>query len=632
LGRDFEQFRNELDRLRPQVDNPDVLRLIESLIAQLELQNQETAKKLDRFAASLRELDQRVLTVENSRVFRILQKVSHVVRAWKSRTVPEARKAESKARAYQLWLQREEHSTPSEQWFRDAAQKLQYRPTISILVHVSNPRREWLESTILSVIGQTYPEWELCVSDDASLEPWVGDYLEGVNDPRIHFVRSEQVMGPSSSLNRAAILSSGHYFATLDQHALLCSSALFYAAETLQERRYDLLYADHDQLANDGRRERPCFKPGWSRDLLECTMYIGRFLVLSKDAFARAGGFRAEFDGAHLYDLALRLSESGSTVAHIPQVAVSERPAENSPDQDQRALGASLERQNCVATVERVGNGAVRVHRKVIGNPLVTLIVCSRNANLLDRCLRSIDRNTTYSRREILVVHHCYDAANDGAINGVLDRAQCTSVQYGGDFNFAAMNNRGAESANGEILVFLNDDVRPLAARWLEALVVQAQRAEVGIAGAQLLYPSGLIQHASIAIGMMDGTGHPGRNSTGDGFWNWNSHARNVTAVTGACLAIRREVFAQLDGFDCGFPSNYNDVDLCLRAREAGFEVIYEPAARLEHEECATRPPGVRWQERERFQDRWGRLLEKGDPYYSRHLARNREDCSLRDG
>jgi GT2 family glycosyltransferase len=191
------------------------------------------------------------------------------------------------------------------------------------------------------------------------------------------------------------------------------------------------------------------------------------------------------------------------------------------------------------------------------------------------------------------------------------------------------MNNCGAEAARGEVLVFLNDDVEPLAPQWLEALVVHTQRADVGVVGALLLYPSGAIQHAGIALGIMDGAGHPQRGSLDGGYWDWSGMCRNVSAVTGACLAIRKRLFEELGAFDPAFPVNYNDVDLCLRARAAGYAVLYEPAAALRHREAQTRLAVTRYEERELLYERWGEELERGDRFYNPNLTAVREDASL---
>ncbi len=188
----------------------------------------------------------------------------------------------------------------------------------------------------------------------------------------------------------------------------------------------------------------------------------------------------------------------------------------------------------------------------------------------------------------------------------------CARVRYSGSFDFAAMNNLGAKSAKGEVILFLNDDVLPLDPGWLDAMVAQAQRPEAGVVGALLLYPDGSIQHAGIALGLMGYTGHPGRGTLDGGFWPWALATRSVSAVTGACLAIRRELFEKLRGFDSRFPVNFNDVDLCLRAREAGYEVILEAAARLSHDESRPRARGVTWEEREQFWERWGGKIAEG--------------------
>jgi GT2 family glycosyltransferase len=255
------------------------------------------------------------------------------------------------------------------------------------------------------------------------------------------------------------------------------------------------------------------------------------------------------------------------------------------------------------------------------------VIICSRNPRLLRRCLRSIARRTSYGNREVIVVQHL--AGRQPAMDRLLKSVDCLRVPYAGPFNFAAMNNLAASKASGDILVFLNDDVEPLSAEWLEALVAHAARGEIGAVGARLLYRSGAIQHAGMAIGIMEGAGHPHRDTFAAPFWKWLPFTRNVSAVTGACLAMRKSVFAELGGFDDTFPENYNDVDLCLRAREAGYEVILEPAAVLRHDECRTRRPGVFLEERERFEDRWAEWLERGDLFYSPHFTRRREDAGL---
>jgi GT2 family glycosyltransferase len=211
-----------------------------------------------------------------------------------------------------------------------------------------------------------------------------------------------------------------------------------------------------------------------------------------------------------------------------------------------------------------------------------------------------------------------------------LENLSCRKLYYEGEFNFARMNNLGAREAQGNWLVFLNDDVTPLEPGWLTELARHVARTEVGVVGARLLYPSGAIQHAGMVTGMMGGVGHSHRDTFGSPYWRWPDLTRNISAVTGACLAIRRSLFEELGGMDEEFPVNFNDVDLCLRARARGYEVIYEPSAVLRHDESQTRTPGVRWRERQRWRAKWPDLGTGEDPFYSPHLRVDREDASLR--
>jgi cellulose synthase/poly-beta-1,6-N-acetylglucosamine synthase-like glycosyltransferase len=260
--------------------------------------------------------------------------------------------------------------------------------------------------------------------------------------------------------------------------------------------------------------------------------------------------------------------------------------------------------------------------------PLVSLIICSRDTRLLGRCLDAVRERTDYSPWQAVVVRHLPD--DERGMEDVIRKHAATAVEYREAFHFARMCALGASHTTGEILIFLNDDVVPLEPAWLERLVAQAVRPEVGAVGARLLYPSGAIQHAGMAIGIMDGVGHPHRGLAAGRYWGWVDMRREVSAVTGACMAVRRSVFEELGGFDDAFPSNYNDADFCLRARRAGYTILYEPAARLRHDECATRTPGTQWQERQLFHERWAEVIEDGDPFYNPNLARSSEDGGLR--
>ena len=590
------------------------------------------------------ELERRLLDIENSRFLRTLRWPGRFLGDWKGRLgqlllhspfhplylkLAHPREATDH---YRIWVESER--APLEQ-------ALAREPLISVILPVRNPRRDWLEAAVESVVRQTYGYWQLCVCDDASHESWVAEYFtaRALAEPRVRFVRSTERLGISGASNRAAEFADGEYAAFLDQDDLLAPFALFSIAAAIQDRQADLLYSDHDHLDRQGCRVQPVFKPAYSPDLLRCCMYFGHLLVVRMKKFRVAGGFRSAYDGSQDYELALRLTERPAAVLHIPRMLYHWRQhadstalrAEAKPFTQAagwKALSEAMRRQDPQAVVEpgTLAN-TYRVRWPVPADLKASLVICSRNAKLLARCLRALERRTSYTNREIVVVQH--RTGDTAAMDRLLDVRPCLRVPYTGPFNFAAMNNLGAREATGGVLIFLNDDVEPLTPQWLYEMLAHAHRREVGAVGARLLYQSGAIQHAGMAIGIMQGAGHPHRHSFAAQYWNWLPFTRNVSAVTGACLAIRRSVFEDLHGFDEDFPVNYNDVDLCLRARQAGYQVLVEPAAVLRHYECQSRQPGVQLEESALFEQRWSTCLESGDPFYSPYLTRTREDAGL---
>jgi O-antigen biosynthesis protein len=572
------------------------------------------------------ELERRLAAIENSRFLRTLQLPERLFGDWKgrlgqlllhSRLHPLYLKLVNPRFAtdrYQLWIDSERPPV---------ARRLARQPLISLVLPVHNPRRDWLEAAVESVLGQTYGCWQLCVASDDCSQDWVADYFAACSsaDCRVRFVSCHERLGIAGTSNEAAHL------------------ALYCVAEALEQQQADLIYSDEDYLDSHGRRVRPIFKPAFSPDLLRCGMYFGHLLVVRTKRLDEAGWFRTGFDGSQDYDLALRLTEKSAAVVHIPQVLYHWRQHAGSTAlhgaakpytqaAGLKALAEVMYRQDKQAAVEPGAlPNSYRVRWPVPAGLKASLVICSRNPRLLKRCLHVIERTTLYPHREIVVVEH--RVGNSAAMDRLLSRHICTRVPYAGPFHFAVMNNLGARQASGDVLVFLNDDIVPLNPAWLGEMLAHANRSEIGAVGARLLYRSGAIQHAGMVIGIMAGVGHLHRNTFGSQFWNWLPFTRNVSAVTGACLAIRKSVFEELGGFDENFPVNYNDVDLCLRARQAGYRVVMEPAAVLRHYECQTRQPGIRLEELYRFEQRWAAWLERGDPYYSPYLSRTREDANL---
>jgi GT2 family glycosyltransferase len=662
LSGPYRIFRQQAHKLRSQLQSahaapsreelPTILDHLENLVLRLEEERIEGIQWRKKLEHNQRVMDMHVTAIEESLIFRLLRRLGAWLLAWKAKAghallhspfhgLYLKLRPPGKDATYALWVDQEVASTPTAEWYRCRVNEFSYRPVFSVLLPVHAPPRKWLEEAVQSVLNQTYPYWELCVCDDAS-ECWVREYFHRImqDEAKIRFVHSTKHLGISGTLNQARSLATGDYFAFLDQDDVLSPNALHHTAESLQEGPAALLYTDEDFIDEEGCRTQPLFKPDWSPDLLLSCMYLGHLLVVSRKSMEVAGELRPGFDGAQDYDLALRVTEGAAVVRHIPQVLYHWRRHAGSTAArtgakpythaaGRRALEDTAQRRNWRVSVEDGPDlNMYNLGWQLQGQPLVSLIICSRSPQLLKGCLAAIRRRTDYLQRQIVVVPHM--VGREDAMEKVLLHSEAKRVRSEGPFHFSCMNNLGAEAADGEILVFLNDDVEPLLSSWLYKLAAQAQRPEVGIVGARLLYPAGTLQHAGIAIGIGDGCGHPGRGTNITPYWWWNNLTRNVSAVTGACLAIRKKIFQQLGGFDQSLPVQYNDTDLCLRAHKAGYRVLYEAGAVLRHRECQTRKGRVSFVERERWHARWVTELEQGDPFYSPHLSRMREDASLR--
>jgi len=536
-------------------------------------------------------------------------------------------------RAYQAWVKKEQNAVPPSQWFQDRCQQFPWRPVCSILMPVHNPKREWLEAAIASVQRQFYSLWELCICDDCSTEPWVRRYLEEVaaGDSRVRLHLSRERLGIAGALNQAAQQAGGAYFAFLDHDDVLAQYALHYVVEALQGTDADIVYSDEDKLDQSGRRVEPIFKPAWSPDLLLGCMYLGHLLVVKRSRFEEAGGFRPAMAGSQDHDLVLRISDRPAIVRHVPRILYHWRKhagstastAASKPYTDaagQRALEETLRRRGIDAAVERSSRPHVyRIRRSGAGAGRPTLIICSQSPDLLRRCMPSFAASRAGHDGEIIVVQHGFEA------NVKADRCISTS----GEVNYSRMCNLGAAVASGDWLVFLDDQEFASPGDWLAHLAGHVTRAEVGVVGGKLSFPSGAVQHAGIVTGMMDGFGYLLRGTFGSPFWRWNDLTRNVSAVSRAFMALRKPVFQELGGFDEEFRSNFGDVDLCWRARALGYAVIYEPAAVLVR---GARPsPRVHSEEGLRWRLKWPHFDKQCDPFYSPHLSTQREDASLRE-
>lgn len=560
---------------------------------------------------------------------------------------------------YADWIERVE--TPARERLNDEAPAriaaLPVRPRLSILLPVYDPPEDALARCIASVTAQSYPDWELCIVDDASPSPSVRRLLEAQRDPRIrlHF-RSEN--GHISAASQDALeAATGAFTLLLDHDDELAPHALLHVAEALAAHPgAEVLYSDEDKIDERGERCEPHFKPAFDPDLLLGQNYFGHLLIARTERMRAVGGFRRGYEGSQDHDLALRLTEGlpPDQVVDIPHVLYHWRMSAASTagssvakpytaDAGIRAVRDALARRGEQAEVTHAAvPHCYRVERALpAAPPKVSVIVPTRDAaRLLATCADSLLAHTDYPDYEVLVVDN---GSVEPAALAYLARieAEHSRVRVLRDprpFNFSALNNRAAAEARGEVLILLNNDIEVVDPSWMRALVANAVRPDVGCVGARLLYPDGTLQHAGVVTGLHGLAGHPYRLMSGSfvGYYGRLTVPHAVSAVTAACLAVRRELYRQVGGLDEALAVAFNDVDFCLRVQRAGHRNLLVPQAVLVHHESATRGLDQSGEKRRRFQgevarmkERWGAQLY-ADPRYSPHLSLDHDDYSIR--
>lgn len=515
-------------------------------------------------------------------------------------------------------------------------------PKISIIVPVYDPSSDVLDKMIKSVVGQTYTNWELCLANAGTwptIKKQICRWEE--SDARIKAVNLDGNGGISANSNAAARLASGEFIALLDHDDALCPNALSEVARLISGHEdADLIYSDEDKIDFEGNYCYPYFKPDWSPDMLLSMNYISHLTVYRKELFDRLGGFRSEFDGAQDYDLLLRVTEETDRIHHIPKVlyhwrmgmsstAYSVDAKPESGPAARRALSEAISRQRLNA---RLADNPLPPYfvRYEPGNELVSIIIPTNGRpGLIEGCLTSIFSKTNYPNFEVVIVDNNSQNKKAQEYLREIDKihpGKVTVVKYEPNYNWSAINNLGTRVARGDVLVYLNDDIEVLNSEWLTALVEQARRPEVGVVGCQLLYRDGTIQHAGVVWGFNEygGPGHVFKGEIPDQtYFHFADVIRNYGMVTGACLAVRRAVFDELNGFDEKFVVPLNDIDFCLRARSKDYLVVYTPLAQLYHLESATLGIHKYTGEKELFLARWGELVKSPDPYYNLNLSRS---------
>ncbi|MBA2564681.1 MAG: glycosyltransferase family 2 protein, partial [Gemmatimonadetes bacterium] len=550
----------------------------------------------------------------------------------------------SGADAYQAWIQRHEPGAADLLRQREAVASWPAAPRISVVTAVLDPPPAVLRETIDSMLAQSYPAWEYVLVDGGCKDPAVRELLDvAANSAGVRLVRLPRNLGIAGNQNEGLRAARGDFVGFLDHDDVLRPYALYEMALRLRaDPELDFVYTDEDKLDAEGRRVEPFFKPAWSPELLLSMNYITHFALLRRSLLEDLGGFREGFEGSQDYDLFLRATERARRVGHVPLPAYGWRKIAGSTAEDRRAKPQAHEagRRALQDAADRRGWDAVaedspflpllyRVRFRIRGQPRVSILIPTRDRlHLLERCIRSIEEKTRYAEYEILIL-------DNGSVEPeTLEYLSATPhrrIDCAMPFNYSAINNRGVAEAAGELLLFLNNDVEVIGAGWLEALVEHAQRPEIGPVGARLLFPNGRIQHAGVLLGVGGVANHAFLNQArrDPGYATFALAIRNYSAVTGACLMIRKALFQELGGFREDLRIAYNDIDLCLRAGAAGYRTVYTPYAELYHHEGGTRGRRHPLSDEAHMIQLWSGVLEAGDPYYSPNLTLVRPDFSI---
>jgi GT2 family glycosyltransferase/RimJ/RimL family protein N-acetyltransferase len=557
---------------------------------------------------------------------------------------PKPRPKPSLERCYQDWARMCESYRYRPERAAAEIKEFSICPVISIVMPTFNTPRELLVKAIESVRAQYYERWELCICDDASAEPHVVELLREYsdNDPRIKVLLSEEGRGIAQTSNAALGLATGEFVGFLDHDDELTPDALLEVVRALQQTDADLIYSDEDKLDVTGERCDPFAKPAWSPDLFLSTNYLCHFSVYRREILERIGGLRAGFEGSQDYDLALRFTEQTEKIIHIPKILYHWRKAAGSAaataqakpyafESAAKALNEAFRRRGIEGEVVPANApGYFRARRRIVRPGKVSIIIPTRDKlDLLRRCIDSIEQKTDYRDYEIIIVDN---GSKQSDTREYLRRSPHKVIRDDGAFNFSRLNNMAAAQARGEYLLMLNNDTEVIVPEWLSAMVEHAQRPEVGAVGAKLLYPNGTIQHAGVIMGVGGVGAHSHKGLVGQPggcYFNFPNIIANYSAVTGACLMIRKELFTRIEGFnEPSLAVSFNDVDLCLRLRKMGLLVVFTPYALLYHYESASRSKRVDMLENTYMLDKWGAEIAR-DPYYSPNLATTSEDYPL---
>lgn len=560
--------------------------------------------------------------------------------------------------------------------------------TISILVPLYNTPKKFLVEMIDSVVAQTYPKWELCLADGSDdSHGYVGKICEeyAQMDPRIRYQKLESNEGISGNTNECYKMATGEYIGLFDHDDLLHPSILYEYMKVICEQDADYIYCDEATFKNGNIDNMITlhFKPDYAIDNLRANNYICHFSVFSRELLEGTELFRSRFDGSQDHDMILRLTSAAKHVVHVPKLLYYWRSHKGSTasgisaktyaiEAARGAIADHLSRfgfENFKIESTRAFETIFRIRYQLTGQPLVSVIIPNKDhLSDLKRCIDSILDKSTYENYEIIVVEN--NSVSDEIFTyyeEIKKHPKIQVVTYEGEFNYSKINNLGAGFAKGEYLLLLNNDTQVITVNWIEEMMMYGQRDDVGVVGAKLYYEDMTIQHAGIVVGLgahrTAGHTHYKINKENVGYMGKLCYAQDVSAVTGACMLVRKNLYEELGGLSEEFAVALNDVDFCLRVREKGLLVVFTPFAELYHFESKSRGSDLKLSKRERarlakasgengknteggsgdgdnsarynkeaamFRNKWKEILIQGDPYYNVNFSLDRSDYSLK--
>lgn len=556
---------------------------------------------------------------------------------------------------YEAWLAR--HKVDKRTLRRQKHAAFAQKPLISIVIPLYCTPLPYLKELLESVRRQSYENWQLCLAD-GSPDDKAKEFIEKHygREKRIVYRKLEENGGISVNTNEAVALAAGEYLMLCDHDDTLEPDALYEIVKAINDTGADVLYTDEDKVSMDGQHYfDPNFKPDFNLFRLRENNYICHIFVVKKSLTDETGLLRSEFDGAQDFDFILRCCEKAQKITHIPKVLYHWRCHMDSTAADpsskayayeagRKAVREHYQRLGIDAKVEMTERpGWYRSHVKVQGNPLISVIIPNKDhTDDLELCLFSMTRKSTYRNYEILIVENNSEKEETFEYYRKLpDRyPKARVLTWEKEFNYSAINNFAAKEAKGEYLLFLNNDVEILTPDWMEEMLQNCQQENVAAVGAKLYYPDDTIQHAGVVLGLGGIAGHiMCRASKEDpGYFGRMISVQEISAVTAACMMVKKSDFDAVGGLDETFQVAFNDIDLCMKFRAAGKKIIFTPYAELYHYESKSRgledTPEKQFRfdkEVKRFQEKWAQQLEMEDPYYSPNLSVTEGDCSLRE-